>query len=137
MRVFLNANILFSAAKTEGALRQLLRMLIGSLHELWADENVRTEARRNLGAKGPEAIASADVLLTDVHVNRGHVPGASLKEVRWLPEKGRAVLAAVMRLHCDALLTGDRTHLGPGYGRKIGGVEIHSPRSLAELLLGC
>jgi hypothetical protein len=136
MRVFLDANILFLAAKTDGAVRQLLRLLIGSRHELWADEYVTTEARRNLGAKGPEATGSLDVLLTDVHVDRGHVPGASLKEVSWLPEKDRPVLAAAMRLLCDALLTGDRTHFGPGYGRKFGGVVIHSPRSLAELFLG-
>jgi len=41
-----------------------------------------------------------------------------------------------MRLRCDALVTGDRTHFGPGYGKVFGGVTIHSPRSLAERLFG-
>jgi hypothetical protein len=56
--------------------------------------------------------------------------------VNWLPEKDRTVLAAAMRLRCDALVTGDRTHFGPGYGKLFGGVTIHSPRSLAEQLFG-
>ena len=52
----------------------------------------------------------------------------------WLPEKDRPVLAAAIRLRCDALVTGDRTHFGGGYGRSFGGVTVHSPRSLAERL---
>ena len=52
-----------------------------------------------------------------------------------LPDKDRPVLAAAIRLGCDALVTGDRTHFGALYGRTIVGVTIHSPRSLAEALL--
>jgi hypothetical protein len=44
------------------------------------------------------------------------------------------VLAAAIRLRCDALVTGDRTHFGAGYGRAFGGVMVHSPRSMAEQL---
>lgn len=57
------------------------------------------------------------------------------EELAWLPDKDRPVLAAAMRLRCDALVTGDRTHFGAGYGRSFGGVVVHSPRSLAEHLL--
>lgn len=52
-----------------------------------------------------------------------------------LPEKDRPVLAAAMRLQCEALVTGERTHFGASYGKTLGGVTIHSPRSLAESLL--
>jgi hypothetical protein len=45
------------------------------------------------------------------------------------------VLLAAIRLNCDVLVTGDRTHFGPGYGRAFEGVTIHSPRSLAEAVL--
>jgi hypothetical protein len=51
-----------------------------------------------------------------------------------LPEKDRPVLAAAMRLRCDALVTGGRTHFGTGYGKVFGGVTIDSPRSLAQAL---
>ena len=56
------------------------------------------------------------------------VPGA-------LAEKDRPVLAAAMQLACEALVTGDRTHFGAFYGKTLGGVKIHSPRSLAETVL--
>jgi hypothetical protein len=46
------------------------------------------------------------------------------------------VLAAAIRHRCDALVTGDRTHFGRLYGKVIHGVAIHSPRSIAEALLG-
>jgi len=38
-------------------------------------------------------------------------------------------------MRCEVLVTGDRTHFGRFYGRRMAGVAIHSPRSLAELLL--
>lgn len=104
MRVFLDATILFSAAESDGAVRTLPRLL----------------------AKGPQALHALDALLPDLRL-----PAA---DVEWLPEKARPVLAAAIRSRCDALVTGDRTHFGRGYGRVCGGVMIHSPRSLAERL---
>lgn len=52
-----------------------------------------------------------------------------------LPDKDQPVLAAAIRYGCTALVTGDRMHFGSLYGQTIQGVTIHSPRSLAELLL--
>lgn len=63
MRIFLDANILFSAAKSDGALRKLLRLLLNDGHECWVDDYVVTEARRNLRAKEPEALALFEALL--------------------------------------------------------------------------
>jgi hypothetical protein len=52
-----------------------------------------------------------------------------------IPEKDRPVLAAAIRLQCDALVTGDRTHFGVFFGKVIGGVKIYSPRLLADALV--
>jgi uncharacterized protein len=137
MRVFLDANILFSAAKSDGAVRALLRLVVESGHECWADAYVVAEARRNLDAKGPQALHALDALLGHLRV-AGAGSQAALNAppgvLAWLPEKDRPVLAAAIALGCDALVTGDRTHFGSGYGRVFGGVTIHSPRSLAEQL---
>ena len=46
MRVFLDANVLFSAAKSDGAIRELLGILVSSGHRLVADVYVLEEARR-------------------------------------------------------------------------------------------
>ena len=136
MRVFLDANILFSAAKSDGAVRKLLRLLLDSGHECWVDDYVVIEARRNLTAKEPDALIAFEALLKRLGISPAQAPGPELKLVNWLPEKDRTVLAAAMRLRCDALVTGDRTHFGPGYGKLFAGVTIHSPRSLAEQLFG-
>ncbi len=136
MRVFLDANILFSAAKSAGAVRELLRLLLDGGHECWVDDYVVIEARRNLIAKAPDVLISFEALLKRLRISPAQAPGPELKLVNWLPEKDRTVLAAAIRLRCDALVTGDRTHFGPGYGKIFAGVTIHSPRSLAEQLLG-
>lgn len=136
MRVFLDANILFSAAKSDGAVRKLLRLLLHRRHECWVDDYVVIEARRNLATKEPDALRAFEALLERLRISPAQAPGPELTLVNWLPEKDRTVLAAAMRLRCGALVTGDRTHFGPGYGKSFGGVMIHSPRSLAERLLG-
>lgn len=136
MRVFLDANILFSAAKSNGAVRELLRLLLDSGHQCLVDDYVVIEARRNLTAKAPDALIAFEALLKRLRLSPAQAPGPDLKLINWLPEKDRTVLAAALRLRCDALVTGDRTHFGPGYGRSFAGVTIHSPRSLAEQLFG-
>lgn len=133
-RVFLDANILFSAAKSDGAIRQLVDRVPGGGHECWVDEFVVIEARRNLIAKGPDALEAFEALLLRLRVNQAHGIGAAPEETAWLPEKDRPVLAAAIRLRCDFLLTGDRTHFGAGYGKVFGGVAVCSPRSLVEKL---
>jgi len=101
VRIFLDANILFSAAKSEGFVRRLLDLLVADGHTLCADAYVAEEARRNLATKG--------------------APG--------LP----ALQARLDRIR--SRVTGDRTHFGRFYGRRLAGVAIRSRRSLAELLL--
>jgi hypothetical protein len=135
MRVFLDANILFSVAKSDGAVRHLLRLLLDHGHECWADAYVVSEAQRNLVAKGPEALEVLDALLAHLRMAPAQAAVEAQAETAWLPEKDRPVLSAASRLGRDALVTGDRTHFGTGYGRAFGGVKIHSPRSLAESLL--
>jgi uncharacterized protein len=135
MRVFLDANILFSAAKSAGAVRELLARVHAGGHTLCVDGYVVAEARRNLETKGTEALGVLDALLA--HLEEAPFQGTDLPPAAaaLLPEKDRPVLAAAIRLGCEALVTGDRTHFGRLYGKTILGVTIHSPRSLAESLL--
>ena len=134
MRIFLDANILFSAAKTDGAVRRLLQLLLGRGHECHVDEYVVTEARRNLAIKGPAALAYLDSLLAQLRTSPIQAANATPVDLLWLPEKDRPVLAAAIVLRCDALVTGDQTHFGKAYGKTFGGVTVYSPRQLAEVL---
>lgn len=133
MRIFLDANILFSAAKSNGAIRELLGLLFKSDHEFCADAFVAEEARRNLAAKAPDGLTALEALLSRMQVADVQ-PADALDESLPLPEKDRPVLAAAIRNRCAVLLTGDRAHFGALYGSTVRGVTIHSPRSLAEML---
>lgn len=135
MRIFLNANVLFSAAKSDGAVRRLLMLLEKSGHECCVDGYVIEEARRNLVAKAPDRVVALERLISRMETAGAQRSDTALEASLPLPAKDRPVLAAAIHQSCGALVTGDRTHLGALYGRTIHGVTIHSPRSLAELLL--
>jgi hypothetical protein len=135
MRIFLDANILFSAAKSDGTVRRLLTLLAEAGHECWADGFVVEEARRNLIAKAPTGVPALATLLTRIHLAAAQPHPAALDATLPVPEKDRPVLAAAIRLHCEGLVTGDRTHFGALYGKTVRGVTIYSPSVLAQTLL--
>ena len=134
MRIFLDANILFSAGKSAGAMRGFLEVLQSSGHTLVADAYVVEEARRNLEAKFPASLKDFELVLHPLESSatlRCFLPPDLAPE---LPEKDRPVLAAAIQRRCDVLLTGDKTHFGPLYGKTLEGVTIHSPAGLAKHL---
>ena len=137
MRIFVDANVLFSAARSAGAIRTLLQMLQSTGHALAVDAYVVTEARRNVEAK---ASADAQIYLQGL-LAQMEVRQVSYAEVAhahslggWLPEKDRPVLLAAMAMQCDVLLTGDRTHFGAGYGKTFAGVTVYAPAQLVRVL---
>jgi hypothetical protein len=87
------------------------------------------------GHQGPQAVQVLDALLGHLQIAPALAGAVSPVELEWLPPKDRPVLAAAIRLGCDALVTGDRKHFGSAYGQDLGGVTIHSPRSLAQTIL--
>lgn len=116
-------------------MRRLLELLAAADHELWADGYVAEEARRNLAAKAPGGLAFLESLLERINLARAQASAEEDEGLGRLPGKDRPVLAAAIRLGCEALVTGDRTHFGAVYGKTLAGVKIHSPRSIAEALL--
>lgn len=137
MRIFLDANILFSASKSAAAVHALLKLALKQKHILCADEYVVAEARRNLQSKAPpDAIARLTAWLTAIEVMPTRLHGsAALASTAWLPEKDRPVLAAAIRLQCDILVTGDVTHFGSGFGKRFDGVMLCSPSMLYEAMM--
>jgi predicted nucleic acid-binding protein len=135
MRVFLDANVLFSAAKSEGAMRALIDLVLDAGHQCWADAYVVEEARRNLAAKQPDQVRAFEVLLRKVHVGGLPAHDATLAATLPLPEKDRPILMAAIHHRCALVVTGDRTHFGALHGKTLHGVRILSPRMLAEKLL--
>ena len=138
LRIFLDANVLFSAARASGPMRQMLEALKSKGHVLVAEAYVRAEAQRNLAAKaGGQALQDLEVILATIEVTgaRQVISASQAQAVHWMPEKDRPVLLAAIALRCDALVTGDKTHFGIGYGQSFAGVMLYSPAQLALALL--
>lgn len=121
-RVFLDANVLFSAAYHPDA----------GLHKLWKLNGVRLltsqyaalEARVNLPQ--PDQRARLDGLMRDVEI----VPEAGntrLPRGFVLPEKDRPILMAALEAQATHLLTGDVTHFGRYFGSSVAGMLILRP----------
>lgn len=135
MRIFLDANILFSAARADGAIRRLLSELQQHKHVLIAGPLVIVEARRNLENKAnPAALTWLDLMLSSMETSASE-PRLVASNVDWLVEKDRHVLRAAIQMRCDVLVTGDVKHFSAGHGQTFDGVKILSPRMTAELLL--
>ena len=121
-RVFLDANVLFSAAyRPDSGLLVLWRRadatLLTSAHAV-------EEARRNL--PGDDQRRSLDGLVGSCEIVATPT-GMSLPEGLVLPPGDRMIFLAAMAAHATHLLTGDRTHFGPYYGRALAGVLILPP----------
>lgn len=120
-RLFLDANILFSAAyrRDSGLLRLWKLPQCSLLTSSYATE----EARRNL-ARSAQRARLGRLLEPVTIVGEAESPDAA--DVG-LPAKDQPILAAAIRAKATHLLTGDARHFGPLYGRTIGGVLITRP----------
>lgn len=120
--LFLDANVLFSAAYREDA----------GVARLWRLERVKLvsaaytieEARRNLD--GEQRQARLRRLLRQVMVVAAQ-PDRPLPEGVTLPDKDRPVLLAAIGARATHLVTGDVAHFGPYYGQCIENVRGVSP----------
>jgi len=126
-RVFLDANILFSAAWREGS--GLVRMwqlgdvvLVSSAYALEeATRNLETDAQR---ARLRGLSGSLEVLSSQ--------PGMQVPDGVDLPDKDVPILAAAIGAACDFLLTGDVRHFSKLLDQKVGGVTILLPSRFLE-----
>lgn len=122
-RVFLDANVLFTAAYRDGA--GLLRLWELEGVELVASLYVLEEARRNLRHHRPDRLPILETLLQRVRVTDALPVGLPLSVA--LHEKDRPVLLAALALGATHLLTGDKKHFGALFGRTVGGVLVLLP----------
>ena len=110
-RVFLDANVLFTAAHNPLGKAALLIELGARGHwRLCTSPYAIEEARHNLGIKFPDGLPRLDALLKNLAAVQ-HDPSALCPIP--LPEKDRPILLAAMKCKASHLLTGDVKNFGP------------------------
>ena len=123
-RIFLDANVLFSIAYGSPGLKRLEERAQKKHCLLFASNFVIEEAKRNLS--NPSQIKRLDDFLSNIQIIPEIDP--QLPSPLDLPEKDRPVLLAAISVRADYLLTGDITHFGKYFGKRVSGVTICLPR---------
>lgn len=138
MRLFLDANVVFSAAYgDEGRAQDLIALAGRGRCELFSSAHALDEARRNLVLKAP----GHEKRLAGALVRIGVVAEAPAALVDWarrqgLPFKDAPILAAAVLARAEALVTGDARDFGHLYDRTVRGVRVVTLARALALVLG-
>lgn len=123
-RVFLGANVLFSAAyKPTSRLRTLWSLTHVTL---LSSPYAVAEAELNLGKERPPAVMELQALLEKVTVATTQETGALPQEIT-VVEKDKPILLAAISVKATHFLTGDKLHFGHLFGTCVEGVLILPP----------
>lgn len=137
MRLFLDANVVFSAAhQEEGRAQAIAALARAGRCTVLVSAHALEEARRNLALKSTGYEPRLERFLAAVSL----VPEAPPALVAWageqgLPPKDAPILAAAV--HCSAarLVTGDARDFGRLYGRTLRGVKVVTPAQALHAVL--
>lgn len=137
MRLFLDGNVLFSAAYMEKSRpASLFRLAEAGLCELIASPYAIEEARRNLAFKRaqriPEFARFAAILTICPEPSKEYIEWAM---AQGLGPKDAPILAAAAQAKADLLVTGDRTDFGHLYRRTLREVEVLAPADALDRVL--
>jgi uncharacterized protein len=120
-RLFLDANVLFSAAyKTDARVLRLWRL---DDVLLYSSRYALEEARFNLGdEKQQHRLTELSAKLRFCEATERVLPSGVA-----LPQKDAPILLAAINARAHYLVTGDLRHFGPYFGQKIEGVVVVPP----------
>ena len=121
-RIFLGANVLFSAAYRPDA--GLLRLWELDQVDLVTSRYAAEEARLNLLDEAQRR--RLNKLLAKVDIIES-IPSGPLPQGIKLPKKDHLILLAAIAARATHLLTGDKEHFEKYFGREIGGMLILPP----------
>ena len=131
MKIFLDANILFSAADPASATRCLLETVARGASAITCP-HAWEEARRNLQLKRPEHLNGLSGLKRLVTLSHAF----ALPPETDFPSCDIPILAGALGGRCTHLWTSDKKHFGRYYGKELAGVRVLSSVLLADELDG-
>lgn len=136
-RVFLDANVVFSAAYTNR----------GAIHRLFDVANKRkdvsfivtgyvlAEARANLRRKAPSRLSELETLLDSITVLKEPPPRLVEELAPLVPDTDDApILAGAISGEAELLVTGNERDFRDLYGTQVRGVLVLRPRDALDLL---
>ncbi len=129
MRVFLDANVLFSASNAGSNVARLIEWL-SQRSTAVSSELAVEEARRNLELKRPGWLAELD----RVRARAELVPTAQFTLPVPLDAKDVPLLCAAIAARCEYFATSDKRDFGHLDGQTVLGVQVVSLLRLAQLL---
>lgn len=130
MKVFLDTNVLASAAATRGLCADVLREVFAR-HELLLSDQVFSELERVLKTNFGIAQELIDDFLWLLRRDTTQVEPISLPEVALQDEDDRVILGAALDGGAEVFVTGDKELLALG---RVGKLAILSPRQFWEEL---
>ena len=129
MRVFLDANVLFSASNAGSHIAGLIAWLTERETAISSDLALG-EARKNLVLKRAAWLPAFEDVIAGLEI----VPSALFELPVDLASKDAPLLCAAIRSRCHLFVTGDKRDFGHLYGQWVQEVEIVSLLRLAEIL---
>lgn len=129
MRIFLDANVLFSARNPSSHIAKLISV-IHVRYEVVTSDLALEEARRNIQAKRPQWKESFKELSNKVTV----VPTLIMKLPVPMVDKDAPILSSAIHSKCNYIVTGDKKHFGHLFNQEIEGVKVVSLVRMAEIL---
>lgn len=129
MRVFLDANVLFSASNAGSNISRLVKLLLEQGTAVTSDFAIE-EARRNIETKRPGWAAEFSTLAQSMEVVRS----VQFPLPVTIADKDRPILCTAIRAGCHALVTSDRQHFGHLYDQSVQGATVVTLLRLAEML---
>jgi len=122
-RLFLDANVVFSAAYQEDA--GVARLWSLTHVQLVTSSYALGEVGRYLSTRDQETRLE-QLLHTVQIVEATTFSPADLKDLD-LPDKDRPILAGAIAASCTHLISGDFRHFGPHYGKRVAGILVLPP----------
>lgn len=131
MRIFADANILFSASDRRSATRILFGAARRYGATLVTNAHAWEEAERNILLKRPQQVKGLGLLAPLLEKSLSFAPVTD----SGLPAQDIPVLCGAIGSRCTHLWTGDKQHFGKWYGKSVPGVTVISNSMLVDHLV--
>jgi predicted nucleic acid-binding protein len=129
LTVFVDANVLFSAALGGPAFELMWELATRGRIRLATSPSCKVEAESNLERKRPDAVTRFAQLLLEVDLVPEPTPEALAAARRLVVEKDAPVLGAALAAKADVLVTGDVKHFGALMKRGDLPLRVRTPRA--------